>query len=123
MDDGSTIKEFQENEQDFALQATVPTVVSEDERYLVRPPPLPPPHFIVSCGLMINVGTTADAARARVPHKLQGLFPRSGALRLSCLCDWSRCEYVGYQDRSTSPPPSPLPLRFSTQLIKTTSTF
>lgn len=38
MDDGSTIKEFQENEQDFALQATVPTVVSEDERYLVRPP-------------------------------------------------------------------------------------
>lgn len=43
MDDGSTIKEFQENEQDFALQATVPTVVSEDERYLVRPPLSLPP--------------------------------------------------------------------------------
>ena len=36
MDDGSTEKEFEENEQEFALQTTVQNVTSEDVRYVVR---------------------------------------------------------------------------------------
>ena len=36
MDDGSTEKEFEDREQEFALQSTVQNVTSEDVRYVVR---------------------------------------------------------------------------------------
>lgn len=41
LDDGSTIKEFELREQEFALQSIVRTVTNEDVRFMVRPlPPL-----------------------------------------------------------------------------------
>ena len=36
MDDGSTEKEFEDREQEFALQSTVQNITSEDVRYVVR---------------------------------------------------------------------------------------
>lgn len=43
LDDGATIKEYEEREQEFAAQATVRGVTNEDVRYMVRYP------FLSSC--------------------------------------------------------------------------
>lgn len=63
LDDGSSIKEFEDKESDFALQSIVSSVSAEDIRYIVRRFLSPIPTFYKLLTFFHRTGITCYTSR------------------------------------------------------------